>query len=518
MLKRAVLFLTTLLSLLWIVPATAQDSGWTARLYNAADGRMTQVADTGAVLTDFTLPVPSGFDLYPQRIAVGHGGTPFAYVASNSSTFQGVLVISQGAALQSSFNLPLTFSDSTEFLADESMFNEDDSALALGYSLQGGGWGLIVFDLTIGTVTHTIRHDTPNVAVLGLSGNFGLTPVPRLFVGNEVTFSMVQSGAEGASEYETFIWNIDTDAITKTLAFPSLDSDLFLPTGEMVMSLPDDRLPNQSASFPFFQANTLHVFDPLTGGRFPFYNSPELTLFSPQFVQNGEYVLVNTTHVAGAYQWLVVGRDGNVVDSLPSSVTINDAAGVGDGFVYTTDTFSPGATTLVYVDTRDGADAGVPIWTSPAGATPIIAWAGDIVIRAQSAYAPWAKLADPVVVSNTGAQIAPAGGQPLLTPIAVSPGELGTAATPVFGRFLSPGSLAAINTTDGDQLNVRLAPSTTANVVTKLPDASRVTILEGPRSADGFVWWKIRTGSGIEGWVVESVDDNGTRLQTLIPE
>ena len=40
----------------------------------------------------------------------------------------------------------------------------------------------------------------------------------------------------------------------------------------------------------------------------------------------------------------------------------------------------------------------------------------------------------------------------------------------------------------------------------------------GPRAAEGFTWWKIRTSAGIEGWVVESVDDNGSRLQTLIPE
>jgi len=516
--KRRLLLIRLMWCILAAIPVNAQSGGWSAWLYNAADGCVTQVSDTGAVLTDFTLPLPSGFDLYPQRIAVGHGGSPFAYVASNSTTFQGALVVSRGAALVSSFNLPLTFSDSTELVADESMFNEDDSALALGYSLQGGGWGLIVFDIETGTVTHTIRHDTPNVAVLGLSANFGLTPVPRLFIGGEVTFSMVQSGAEGAAEYDTYTWNIDTDALIKTLAFPSLDSDLFVPTGEMVMSLPDERLPNQSAAFTFFQANTLHVFDPLTGGRFPFYNAPGLTLFSPQFIQNGELIVVNSSDASGAFQWTVVKRDGTDVGALPTSTAINDVAGVGDGFIYTTDTFSPGATTLVYVDTRDGLDAGVPVWTSEQGATPIIAWAGDTVARAQSAYTPWAKLADAVFAPNVTSQIAPAAGQPLLTPLAVSPIDLGDAATPVFGRFLTPGGLAVINTTEGDQLNVRLAPSTTANVVTKLPDGSRVTVLEGPRSADGFTWWKIRTGSGIEGWVVESVDDGGTRLQTLIPE
>src|SRR5262249_48212530 len=118
MAKRFAVWLIVLVYVLWLIPAQAQDNGWTAWLYNAADGRMTQVSETGAVLTDLTLPLPSGFDSYPQKIAVGHGGTPFAYVASNSTTYQGALVISQGAQLKASFNLPLTFSDSTEYVAD----------------------------------------------------------------------------------------------------------------------------------------------------------------------------------------------------------------------------------------------------------------------------------------------------------------------------------------------------------------------------------------------------------------
>jgi hypothetical protein len=529
MLKRNLLLILATLLLLPLSLTHAQTGSWTAWLYTAVEGRMTQVDDTGAVLADVILPLPTGFDRYPQKVAVGHGGSPFAYVAFNSTTFQGALVVTQGASLLASFNLPLTFADSTEFVADESIFNENNSALAMGYSLDGGGWGLLVFDLLSGTVAQTIRHDTPTVSVLGLSSNFGLTPVPRRFIGREVIFSMIQAGSDGASEYAAYTWNIDSDAITNNLVYPSLDADIFQPTGEIVMSLPDDRLPNQSDTFTFFQANSLHVFDPFTGARFPFYNAPDLFLYAPHFIQNGELVLVNsTTADGGSNQWTVIGRDGVIVGALPATITINDVAGLGDGFLYTTDAFTPGATTLVYVNTRDGLNAGVPIWQSAAGALPVIAWAGDTVVRAQAAYAPWTKLADAVYAPGVTAQVAPVAGQSLLTPAAgqplltpaggMSPSDLSAPATPVFGRFLTIGSLATINTTEGDELNVRQAPNTTAAILGKLPDGSRVTITDGPRSADGFNWWKVRTGSGIEGWVVESVDDGGTRLQTLLPE
>ncbi|MEO8606873.1 MAG: SH3 domain-containing protein [Chloroflexota bacterium] len=516
--KHALFLATFIFCALAIFPTAAQNGGWTAWLYSAADGHMTQVDDSGAVHTDFTLPLPIGFDLFPQKVAVGHGGSPFAYVVSNSTTFQGALVISQGAALKFSFNLPLTFADSTEFVADESIFNEDNSALALGYSLDGGGWGLLIFDLTSGTVAQTIRFDTPTVAVLGLSANFGLTPIPRRFIGREVTFSMIQAGTDAAPGYDAYTWNIDTGDLTQNLAFPSLDADTFPPTGEMVMSLPDDRLPNQSADFTFFQANTLHVFDPLTSARFPFYNSQTFTFSRPHFIQNGERILFEVSAAAGdSFEWQVVGRDGTLVGPIPGGVTINDAHGLGDGFIYTTDTFSPGSTTLVYVNTRDTLNAGVPIWSSNPNETVTIAWAGDTVIRAQAAYSPWAKLADAVYAPGVAAEIGPAGGQPLLTPGAISPSDI-AASTPVFGRFLSVGGLAIINTTEGDTLNVRTAPTRDSAIATRLPDGERVTIMDGPRAGEGFTWWKIRTAAGIEGWVVESVDDNGSRLQTLIPE
>ena len=516
MLKRVLLVIFSILWSLSLPPAHAQDSGWTTWLYNPADGDMTHVDSSGAVLDDFILPMPLGFDSYPQKVAVGHGGSPVAYVVFNSVTYQGALVIVNGQQITSTYSLPLTFADSTEFVADETIFNETNSALALGFSLDGGGWAIIIFDIQLGVSTDNLRYDMPLVAGLGIPGNFGLTPVPRRFIGRDMTFTLVQAGADGAAEYDSYTWNLDTGNLTKNLMFPSLDSDTFPPTGELVMSLPDERLPNQSDSFTFFQANTLHVYEPLTGARFPFYNAQDSTLSSPHFIQNGELVLTNSVDAAERYHWLVVARNGTLIGNLPAAVSINTLEGVGDGFIYTTDTFSPGATTLVYVNTRDGLDAGIPIWTSAADATPVIAWAGDTTIRAQEAYPAWAKLADAVYAPGVTAQIAPAGGQPLLTPGAVSAGDIGQD-TPVFGRFLSVGGIATVNTTEGDQLNVRLGPGTDYDVIARLSDGERVTLLEGPRDSGGLTWWRIRTAAGIEGWVVESVNDNGTRLQTLIP-
>jgi hypothetical protein len=193
--------------------------------------------------------------------------------------------------------------------------------------------------------------------------------------------------------------------------------------------------------------------------------------------------------------------------TLSTAITINDVQGVPDGFVYTTNTFSPGVTTLVYVNTVDGLDNGAPVWSSGTDETWLIAWADGAAAEA-SLYVPWAQLAAPIVSL---------GQAPLrVTPVVVSPNQV-SPATPVITRFLAVGGIALINTTEGDQLNIRLGPGRDFDVVARLSAGERVTLLEGPRAGDGFTWWKVRTGSGIEGWAVESVDDNGTRLQTLVP-
>jgi hypothetical protein len=188
--------------------------------------------------------------------------------------------------------------------------------------------------------------------------------------------------------------------------------------------------------------------------------------------------------------------------------------GVPDGFVYTTQTFIPDTTTLMVVNTRVGLDAGVPVWTSAPGEIVELVWAGSTLPVAQVALPPWTQLAPPVFAPGRGGAVAPAPNQPLL----VNPADVGGGAviTPALAA-LTPGGLATVNTTEGDTLNVRLGAGLGFDIVARLRDGERVTIVEGPRSAEGFVWWKIRTAAGIEGWAVESVQEDGARLQTLLP-
>ncbi len=501
---------------LWLIMtvAQAQEAVWSVWLVDAPTGQMTQVDRDGALLDLYTLPMADGFDRYPTRVARSSLNGLTAYVVYNSTTFQGALMIAQRDQMLLTLRLPPTFSDSTEFVADGSLFNADASRLALGYSLEGSGWAIIVVDLRTGSIIYTLRHDMPTVGLLGLSAAPGITPVVRRFDGAVISFTLVDAGTGGPGPYLSYDWNFENDELLTNPAWPSLDADVLRATGEVIMSLPESRLPSQPNDFPLFQVNSLQVYDRASGARYPFFNQADATLQTPRFIQNGELILTDSSTVSGRFAWQVLRRDGSLVGMLPSVVSISDVRGVPDGLVYTTEDFNPGATTLIYVNTRDGLDAGIPLWTSSPGATPIITAIEESGLVAQVAYMPWAQLAPPEYAPGSQPAIAPAPEQPLL----ISPGEVTTpVVTPIIRGVLVVGGLATVQTTEGDQLNVRLGPGLNFEVVAKLNPLAQVTILEGPRSADGYTWWKIRTGSGITGWAVESVDDNGVRLQTLIP-
>ena len=66
---------------------------------------------------------------------------------------------------------------------------------------------------------------------------------------------------------------------------------------------------------------------------------------------------------------------------------------------------------------------------------------------------------------------------------------------------LSVGVLATVNGTGAQQLKIRAAPGLDQGLVSTLPDGTRLRVLEGPQTKDGFSWWKVQTEDGLQGWV-----------------
>jgi Bacterial SH3 domain len=65
---------------------------------------------------------------------------------------------------------------------------------------------------------------------------------------------------------------------------------------------------------------------------------------------------------------------------------------------------------------------------------------------------------------------------------------------------IAPGALVIVEGTGGAGLNLRAEPTTSAKLVGSAREGTVLTVLEGPQEADGYVWWKVRTPNGTEGW------------------
>ncbi len=94
----------------------------------------------------------------------------------------------------------------------------------------------------------------------------------------------------------------------------------------------------------------------------------------------------------------------------------------------------------------------------------------------------------------------------------------GGVGAPRWGPLFRLRDRARVRTQEGEGLNVRAGASAQASVVIQLATGTRVTIIGGPRLADGYRWWQVRTADGAAGWAVEAVRDaRGLELRTLLP-
>lgn len=75
-----------------------------------------------------------------------------------------------------------------------------------------------------------------------------------------------------------------------------------------------------------------------------------------------------------------------------------------------------------------------------------------------------------------------------------------TPVTPTFPAEIAPGATVVVQGTLGAGLNLREQPSTYSKIVGNAKEGSALTVVEGPKEADGYVWWKLKKPDGTEGW------------------
>jgi predicted RNase H-like nuclease (RuvC/YqgF family) len=92
-----------------------------------------------------------------------------------------------------------------------------------------------------------------------------------------------------------------------------------------------------------------------------------------------------------------------------------------------------------------------------------------------------------------------------------APSTIGQAASQAAGHVtnaaqaatggLAIGVTAYVQNAGGKNLRRRSAPGLNSNILDGLAPGTQMTLLEGPFTADGYTWWRMRAADGREGWV-----------------
>ncbi len=76
-----------------------------------------------------------------------------------------------------------------------------------------------------------------------------------------------------------------------------------------------------------------------------------------------------------------------------------------------------------------------------------------------------------------------------------------TGATPTARTTIGPGATVVVANTGGAGVNLRTAPSTSADILERLPEGTELSVVGESVSADGYVWWPVKYGT-LSGYVV----------------
>lgn len=474
------LFLALLL--LATAPVYAIPAEFTAWLYAWDTGEMVLV-DLSGERERFELPIVAPYDTLPYtHVAISPNGHIMAYVITQNGTFNQQLMVYNNLtdSIIAQFPVPAGIYNSIDFGARHS-FSPDSRYFAFGYSVEPEGWELQVIDLQEFSIAATARSSDPQFA--GMVAHYGVTPVPSYFKSEtELAFALLLGGTDAQAPAESLMWDMAANAVRDDVGY-GYATDIFIPTGEAIFPMPDDRF-GMSDDFIMYQANTIQVYDPAAGARWPVFEMPSWNFYQAEFVYNGRLIAALTDNNANVHVQLI-NRDGSINSTLDFSVSPYDLAGVPDGLVLTQ--FSGSTPGLYSLNLRAGDTMPSLVWSGTDNTYPRLSWVGELgspsFEYAEPPYAPWVELASPTHDS------AEAGGS------------------------LSVGGTATIATTDGDRLRVRAGAGVSFLVTRQVDAGTSVTIIGGPVSADGFTWWNIRLPDGTTGWVVDFADG----LATLIP-
>ena len=497
--------------------SAAQDEiPWTTWLYDSNHAHAVQLAQTGLLINDESLPIPAiyapGTFTLSRGLAVSYDGARLAYSVTGTdpagqqiTTLIVYDVASDAVLLTYQPPVPIG-ADALSLSRHPALFNLTGSAIAYSYAVgvtpEEQRWHLIVFD----TLTHNqlseLDNNNPTITRQNYEGQIApvLLPAINYYEGATVNFSLVAYASMAFGQESTnFDWDVITGRLLETNQFPNLAGDYLPRIGDSIVPISDARVIADEAAMPY--ANALHVYRADMGARIPFYATSALEMLRVDFVQNGEKIVAQGENLTDLTPLAILVERNGIARALPAlNLFEREIIGTPTGFLYLSDSQPQVA---IHALTDQNPPEQTALWVAPPDTQFIPVWATPPERDTQ--YPAWAQLAPPLFLAQT-----------VVIPEEENPGVSAAAlsnAAPIGQGVLTINGVAIISTTEGDRLNMRSLPGLNGEIVARVDQGSRVVILDGPVAQDGFTWWKVRLNTGLVGWVVEDAEG----VQTLVP-
>lgn len=481
----------------------AQAGGsWSAWLYNQGTGQLVHVFPDGAAPTSMTLPLPPGVTQNPSIVTISRDGSYLAGCFQDGAGNTSVQIFDlYGGGYIAQYNAPGSVPACT---LSRFSFSPDNSELAFGLMNRWAGepsdgrpaWALLIMQTHTSSIVNWIDATSPQITALGRDYS-GFVPYVTAYEPAVMAFKMIPYATEGAQEFDSLIWQLGGGTVSMGGPYGKTALDMLPNAGEAIWVDVDNTLPQGVLEGPGFPYNVV-MYSNKTGAMYPLFNNGTV-LYGATFIDNGRRLAVSSSG-GGITQWYTFDRSGSVT-SLPADTTnVYQLYGTLDGYAFLMQDgvsapqvryhrFNGGPTPDVYT-----------AWTGTPGDYWNIIWVNPLV--GETGLTPFPQLAT----------IGTPPSLPTLPPAAVV-----TPPPPAVANVLMLYGHAVITTTGGDPLRIRTGAGTGFAVAFQLPNGTPVTLMEGPVSADGLIWWRIQAADGRGGWCVEGVMDNGVYLQTLVP-
>lgn len=197
-------------------------------------------------------------------------------------------------------------------------------------------WQLFVMDINSGEVLHELNALSPSLAAIETPANTPALPNVRYFANNQVIFLDVPYGIGGAPSFPSYLWQIDTGAVSRVVNWESSFLDRL--GNELVWVDIDPNLPAGQSGGPIPSFNILVYVDE-AGEKRVIYHDPAWVLTNARFINSGRQVAVQLlapfnpdSMDAQSSRWVVLDRSGTVSD-LVSVGNYSEIAPTADGYL-----------------------------------------------------------------------------------------------------------------------------------------------------------------------------------------